>query len=65
MGERALNVSFAEPKQSEMQGIQGAQDKVLYVGNLPESSTEDSIRDTFNGFGQVSQPLWVQLVACV
>lgn len=52
MGERPLTVSFAEPKQSEM-APQTAQDKVLYVGNLPESGTEEMVRDLFNGFGEV------------
>lgn len=54
MGERALTVSFAEPKQSEMAPQQGAQDKVLYVGNLPESSTEEKVRELFSTYGEVS-----------
>ncbi|KAK9807940.1 hypothetical protein WJX73_004990 [Symbiochloris irregularis] len=53
MGERPLTVSFAEPKQSEM-APQTAQDKVLYVGNLPESGTEEMVRDLFSGFGEVT-----------
>ena len=58
MGERPLTVSFAEPKQSEM-APQSAQDKVLYVGNLPESGTEEMVRDLFNGFGEVRCPMGI------
>lgn len=52
MGERKLTVSFAEPKQSDV-APQGAQDKVLYVGNLPEGALEERIRETFSAYGQV------------
>ncbi|KAK9807947.1 hypothetical protein WJX73_006217 [Symbiochloris irregularis] len=33
---------------------QTAQDKVLYVGNLPDSGTEEMVRDLFSGFGEVT-----------
>ena len=55
MGERQLTVAFAEPKQSEM-APQTAQDKVLYVGSLPDSASEEKIREVFSVFGQVSCP---------
>ena len=64
MGERPLTVSFAEPKQSEM-APQTAQDKVLYVGSLPESGTEEMVRDLFSGFGEVRErPCSVAAAVC-
>ena len=44
LGERPLTISYAEPKQSEMNQDQV---KSVYVGNLPEHTSEDSLRTYF------------------
>lgn len=44
LGDRTLTVSYAEPKQSEMNQDQV---KSVYVGNLPAGAKEDSLRGFF------------------
>lgn len=44
LGERTLTVSYAEPKQSEMNQDQV---KSVYVGNLPAGAKEDALREFF------------------
>ena len=44
LGDRTLTVSYAEPKQSEMNQDQV---KSVYVGNLPASAKEDTLREFF------------------
>ena len=44
LGDRTLTVSYAEPKQSEMNQDQV---KSVYVGNLPAGAKEDALKEFF------------------
>lgn len=50
MQDRAINVTWAEPKRNEQ--LQ-EQVKAIYVGNLPETVTDSKIKDVFAAYGEV------------
>ena len=53
MGERTLNIAFAEPKQSDLAASGQAQSKVAYVGSLPEGTTDTKLQDALVSYGEV------------
>ena len=54
MGERTLNIAFAEPKNSELAASgQTLQPTKVYVGGLPEGITEAKLQAFFASFGEV------------
>ena len=52
MGERLLNVAFAEPKQSDLAASGQGQSKVAYVGGLPEGTTDTKLQDALISYGE-------------
>ena len=52
LGDRTLTVSYAEPKQSEMNQDQV---KSVYVGGLQPSATEESLRTFFQGLENIGE----------
>eukprot|EP00882_Tetradesmus_deserticola_P015278 GHRQ01016274.1.p1 GENE.GHRQ01016274.1~~GHRQ01016274.1.p1 ORF type:complete len:304 (+),score=145.33 GHRQ01016274.1:334-1245(+) len=50
LGGRPLTVTWAEPKKEE----DTSKVKAIYVGNLPDTVTEEKLRDLFKAYGEVS-----------
>ena len=59
MGERQLNIAFAEPKQSDLAATSQGQSKVAYVGGLPEGTNDSKLQDALLSYGEV-RPGWFQ-----
>ena len=53
MGERQLNIAFAEPKQSDLAATSQGQSKVAYVGGLPEGTNDSKLQDALLSYGEV------------
>lgn len=54
MGERTLNIAFAEPKNSELAATgQTLQPSKVYVGGLPEGINESKLQAFFSEYGEV------------
>ena len=54
MGERTLNIAFAEPKNSELAATgQSLQPTRVYVGGLPEGATDAKLQAFFAEYGEV------------
>ena len=55
MGERSLNIAFAEPKNTELAASgQTLQPTKVYVGGLPEGTTEAKLQAFFGEYGEVN-----------
>ena len=63
---RQLTVSYAEPKNTEVQAQQQQQllrqssnpaSKAVYVGNLPPGVTDRKLKEVFTAWGEVSEQL--------
>lgn len=52
LGDRTLTVSYAEPKQSEMNQDQV---KSVYVGGLTATATKESLQEFFQGLDNVGE----------
>ncbi|GAB4820056.1 hypothetical protein N2152v2_007102 [Parachlorella kessleri] len=52
LGDRQISVDFAEPTQKEQQS---AATRTVWVGNLPEGTTDDRLREAFERFGEVDR----------
>ena len=49
-------MSYAEPKNSEIQQQQASQQtKSVYVGKLPSGATEDALKEIFAKYGEVNR----------
>lgn len=58
LGDRTLTVSYAEPKQSEMNQDQV---KSVYVGGLLPAATEAELKSFFEGLDNIGE---VRIVVC-
>lgn len=57
MGERTLNIAFAEPKNSELAATgQTLQPAKVYVGGLPEGTTDTKLQAFFSEYGEACPP---------
>lgn len=52
LGDRHVSVDFAEPTQKE---VAAAATRTVWVGSLPEGTTEDVLREAFERFGEVRE----------
>ncbi|GAQ87382.1 hypothetical protein KFL_003490060 [Klebsormidium nitens] len=55
LGGRQVTISWAEAKSSETSASELAQVKVLYVKGLPESATDEKLRELFVKYGEIER----------